>query len=200
MKVVFFGSESSGKTTLCLEIAKYFSVPSCPEYVREYLMLRNLAENRQGIISVYDDIEPMSVGQAALETSFENCFSNHNISSKEMTKKVTKYSTKLLLYDTNIETNWIYSNYYFQKTPEILDMLVAQKQYDLYLLLFPDIAWVDDALRDSPDNRMAMHNLFKDYLLDNHRNFIEINGSYENRFQQAKNAINKLITKIDYKV
>jgi HTH-type transcriptional repressor of NAD biosynthesis genes len=192
MKVVFFGSESSGKTTLCLEIAKYFSVPSCPEYVREYLMLRNLAENRQGIISVYDDIEPMSIGQAALEASFEKYFSNQDISKKK--------TTKLLLYDTNIETNWIYSNYYFQKTPEILDMLVAQKQYDLYLLLFPDIAWVDDGLRDSPDNRMAMHNLFKDYLINNHRNFIEINGSYENRFQQAKNAINKLITKIDYKV
>ena len=185
MKIVFFGSESSGKTTLCLEIAKYFSVPSCPEYVREYLMLRNLAENRQGIISVYDDIEPMSIGQAALEASFEKYFSKQDISQKKI--------TKLLLYDTNIETNWIYSNYYFQKTPEILDMLVAQKQYDLYLLLFPDIAWVDDGLRDSPDNRMAMHHLFKDYLIDNHRNFIEIKGSYENRFQQAKNAINKLL-------
>ncbi len=192
MKVVFFGSESSGKTTICLEIAKYFSVPSCPEYVREYLMLRNLAENRQGIISIYDDIEPMSIGQAALEASFEKYFSNQDISKKKI--------TKLLLYDTNIETNWIYSNYYFQKTPEILDMLVAQKQYDLYLLLFPDIVWVDDGLRDSPNNRMAMHNLFKDYLVDNHRNFIEIKGSYENRFQQAKDAINKLITKNDYKV
>ncbi len=184
MKVVFFGSESSGKTTLCLEIAKYFSVPSCPEYVREYLKLRNLAENRQGIISVYDDIEPMSIGQAALEASFEKYFSNQEISSKQI--------TKLLLYDTNIETNWIYSNYYFQKTPKILDMLVTQKQYDLYLLLCPDIAWIDDGLRDSPDNRMEMHNLFKNYLIDNHRNFVEISGNYENRFQQALCEIGKL--------
>lgn len=192
MKVVFFGSESSGKTTLCLEIAKYFSVPSCPEYVREYLMLRNLTPNRQGIISVYEDIEPMSIGQGALEASFEKYFSNQDTTKKQI--------TRLLLYDTNIETNWIYSKYYFQKTPEILDILVSQKQYDLYLLLFPDIAWIDDGLRDSPNNRMEMHNLFKDYLINNHRNFIEIKGSYENRFQEAKNVINNLITKIDYKV
>jgi nicotinamide riboside kinase len=179
MKIVFFGSESTGKTSLALQIVNKYAVPCCPEYVREYLMLRNLAPNRRKVVSVYDDILPMSVGQAALEASFEK----YALSNTLPTEKSVK--NRMLVYDTNIETNWIYSKYYFGKTPKILDDLVSQKSYDLYFLMSPDIEWVADGLRDSPTNREEMHNLFKNYLIENNRNFVEISGTYDLRFQKV---------------
>jgi nicotinamide riboside kinase len=179
MKLVFFGSESSGKTTLALQISQHFSALYCPEYVREYLTLRNLSPQRKGIVSIYDDIEPMSIGQAALEASFE--------------KSLGLSQQNLLCYDTNIETNYIYSLYYFEKVPTILEELVQKKQYDLYFLLYPDTPWEDDGLRDSPHNRLAMHQLFKDYLLENNRNFIEIKGDVTSRFAQVQQIISTLL-------
>ena len=70
---------------------------------------------------------------------------------------------------------------------------LLKKKYDLYILLVPDIEWVDDGLRDSPTNRMAMHMLFKNYLVTNNRKFIEIGGTYEQRFFQALKAVSKLL-------
>jgi NadR type nicotinamide-nucleotide adenylyltransferase len=180
MKIVLFGAESCGKTTLALQIAKHFAVPVCPEYVREYLQRRNLEANRNGIISIYDDILPMSIGQAALEASFQLFFTNS--------------PQKLQIYDTNIETNWIYSKYYFQKTPQILDNLVSENSYDLYLLLKPDIPWVADGLRDSPTNRTEMHLLFKNYLYSRNRNFVEIAGNYTQRLEMALHTISNSMT------
>ena len=181
IKIVFFGSESSGKTSLASQISKKFEILCCPEYVREYLALRNLAPNRKNIISTYNDILPMAVGQAALEKSFENYSLQTN--------------KNLLIYDTNIETNWIYSKFYYKKTPIILDKLVTEQKYDFYFLMYPDIAWIADGLRDSPNNREAMHNLFKNYLIKNNRNFVEIRGNYESRFEQVYDIVKaKLFT------
>ncbi len=183
MKIVFFGAESSGKTTLALQIAKYFSAFYCPEYVREYLTLRNLSPDRKNIVSVYADIEPMAVGQIALENSLENSYQNN----------LTEGEKKILVYDTNIETNYIYSLYYFQKVPEILQQFVGQKQYDFYFLLYPNTPWVADGLRDSPENRAEMHQLFKDYLQTHQRNFVEINGDLANRFTEVCQIISTLL-------
>lgn len=37
LKIVIFGPESTGKTTLSGDLAKYYGEPVVPEYMREYL-------------------------------------------------------------------------------------------------------------------------------------------------------------------
>jgi HTH-type transcriptional regulator, transcriptional repressor of NAD biosynthesis genes len=171
-KIVVFGSESVGKTTLAAEVAKYFGVPCCPEYVRHYLQYRNQNLARKGIISLYEDIEPMAVGQLALEQSAM-------LVAENMGKK-------LLILDTNIEANYIYSRYYFNRLPALLEVWANKpNNYDYYVLLRPNVAWVADNLRDRPENREAMHLLFKNYLEERGKPFVEIEALHEQRTQEA---------------
>ncbi|SFF48431.1 AAA family ATPase [Thermoflexibacter ruber] len=172
-KVVIFGPESTGKTTLAKQLAIYFHTLWCPEFTRAYLTMKNHLEGRYAkhIVSTYADIEPMAIGQIALEDSLEGQAQN------------------LIFYDTNLLTNLIYSNYYFQKHPAWLPRAVVNRKYDLYLLLDVDVVWEADPLRDRPYARSEMHALFKNALIHHQQNFIEIRGLGEDRLQNAVRAV-----------
>ncbi len=169
-KIVIFGPESTGKTTLAKQLATHFHTLWCPEFTRAYLTMKNQIYARQ-IVSNYEDIEPMAIGQIALEDSFECQAKN------------------LLFYDTNLLTNLIYSDYYFQKHPIWLPRAVVNRKYDLYLLLDIDVAWEADPLRDRPFARSEMYALFKNALVHHQQNFVEITGLGEKRFQNAVQSI-----------
>ena len=66
-KVVLYGPESSGKTTLAIELSKHYRVDWVPEYAREYLQKvwdkdKRVCEPR--------DIMPIAVGQMNLENQY----------------------------------------------------------------------------------------------------------------------------------
>lgn len=172
-KIVIFGPESTGKTTLAKQLATHFHTLWCPEFTRAYLTMKNQLECRyaQRIVSTYEDIEPMAIGQVALEDSFEYQAQN------------------FLFYDTNLLANLIYSNYYFQKHPTWLYRAVENRKYDLYLLLDIDVVWEADPLRDRPFARNEMHSLFKNTLIHHQQNFVEITGLGNNRLQNALKAV-----------
>jgi HTH-type transcriptional repressor of NAD biosynthesis genes len=174
-KIVIFGSESTGKTTLATQLSNYFGVPCCPEFVRYYLSWRNKSADRQHIISVFEDIEPMAVGQIALENSV-------SILAQQL-------QSTFAIFDTNIETNWLYSRHYFDKTPILLDEMLKITDYHFYILLCPDVSWEADGLRDRAENREMMHQLFKNYLVAKGKKFVEIEGLGELRVAKGRAAI-----------
>src|SRR5215831_5450773 len=59
-KIVTIGPESTGKSTLCRQLAKHFSTIWCPEYAREYL-------NQNGVKYGYDDLIKIAQGQLVME-------------------------------------------------------------------------------------------------------------------------------------
>ena len=63
-KVVLYGPESTGKTTLAIELAKYFDVPWVPEFAREYL--QNVWDNEKRICEPRD-LLPIAKGQMDTE-------------------------------------------------------------------------------------------------------------------------------------
>ena len=63
-RVVLYGPESTGKTTLAIELAKHFNVHWVPEYAREYLQKVWESEKR---IWEPKDILPIAFGQMELE-------------------------------------------------------------------------------------------------------------------------------------
>jgi adenylate kinase family enzyme len=85
-KIVIIGPESTGKSTLCQELAEYFETIWCPEYAREYLLTN-------GTDYSFQDLLTIAKGQIALE---EKLAEMDTIVSKldTLEAKVEKYRPK----------------------------------------------------------------------------------------------------------
>ena len=163
-KIVLFGSESTGKTTLAQQLAIHYKTVWVPEYAREYL------ENEK-IEVQYADVVPIAKGQLSSEEAW------------------IKRAWQYLICDTNILETKVYSEAYFGACPEWLLEEIKINKYDLYLLTNIDVAWEPDPMRDKPHEREKMHGLFKNELLERQLPFFEISGMEEARLKNAVYAI-----------
>jgi NadR type nicotinamide-nucleotide adenylyltransferase len=171
-KVVLYGPESTGKTTLSIELSKYFDVPWVPEYAREYL--QNVWDNEKRICEP-QDLLPIAKGQMELENKF------------------SKETDSILICDTNLFETMVYSKYYYGKNCDpLLEKYAKQNKYDLYLLTNIDVPWVKDDLRDKPDERENSFEIFKSELIKNNLPFEIIEGNRKERLKKAIDYISLL--------
>ena len=173
VKIVLFGPESTGKTTLAAQLAKHYKTEWVPEYAREYLQDK---WDREQQTCQPEDLLPIAVGQIALEN------------------QLSKKADKLLICDTDLLETKVYSEaYYLGFCDPILEKYALQNQYDLYLLTSIDIPWEKDDLRDKPMEREQMFAYFRDTLIKYNRNFVTLKGTEELRFQNAVKSIDQLL-------
>jgi len=175
VKIVLFGPESTGKTTLSEQLARYYNTVWVPEYAREYL--QNKWNNERKTCEP-EDLLPIAKGQMKLENA------------------LTKKASKVLICDTDLLETKVYSEaYYVGHCDPLLEKYALQNSYDLYLLTYIDIPWVGDDLRDKPNERERMFAYFKETLAQNNRNFIILKGDKKTRLETTILAIDKLIGK-----
>jgi NadR type nicotinamide-nucleotide adenylyltransferase len=173
IKVVLFGPESTGKTTLSQQLARHYNTVWVAEYAREYLQdkwnnTRKTCEN--------SDLIPIAEGQMRLEN--------------ELAKK----ADKVLLCDTDLLETKVYSQeYYGGFVDPRLDEAAKVNQYDLYLLTYIDTPWEADDLRDRPEQRQEMFDAFEKALKDHNKNYILLKGDKKTRLDKAVKAIDKLL-------
>lgn len=175
IKVVLFGPESTGKTTLSEQLAIHYNTVWVPEYAREYLQDK---WNNEGKTCEPSDLLPIAEGQMKLENA------------------LSKNATKVLICDTDLLETKVYSEaYYIGHCDTILEKYALENSYDLYLLTYIDIPWEKDDLRDKPNEREKMFLYFKETLEKYNKNFITLKGSKKERFTTATNYIDKLLKK-----
>lgn len=175
LKVVLFGPESTGKTTLSRQLARHYNTVWVPEYAREYLQ-RKWNDERKTCEP--HDLLPIAEGQMRMEN--------------ELTKK----ATKILICDTDLLETKVYSEaYYIGHCDPILEKYALQNTYDLYFLTYIDIPWEADDLRDKPGEREEMFMYFKDTLEKYGKNFIILKGNKKERLEKAINHIDTLLNK-----
>ncbi len=173
VKVVLFGPESTGKTTLAKDLANYFDTVWVPEYAREYLQEKWDKEKKT---CEPHDLLPIAYGQMRLEN--------------ELAKK----ANKVLICDTDLLETKVYSEaYYVGYCDPLLEEYALRNHYDLYLLTYIDVPWEKDDLRDKPKERERMFAYFKETLEKYGRNFVTLKGVRERRLQTAIQHIEKLI-------
>ena len=163
-KVVLYGPESSGKTTLAASLAHYFETEWIPEFAREYLQNKWDLEQKTCEPS---DLIPIAVGQMKLEN------------------QAIQLGSKMLFLDTNLLTTKVYSDVYYGFCDESLKMAASQNTYDLYLLTDIDIPWEADDLRDKPNERSEMFQAFENELIRLKLPYFKISGNVEKRMETA---------------
>lgn len=174
-KFVVIGPESTGKTTLCKNLADHFKAPWVAEYAREYLESKSTTYN-------YTDLAEIAKGQLALEQQAVSAIVE------------SEYPTIVIL-DTNLLVIKIWSEYVFNKCDNTLLTSIANMQYDGYLLCNTDIPWVKDNLREYPNivERQKLFVYYKEELSEQSAPWVIIEGDYEARTTLAIRFINAIL-------
>ena len=173
VKVVLFGPESSGKTTLSKQLARYYNTVWAPEFAREYLQEK---WNNERKTCEAEDLIPIAIGQMKLEN------------------KLAKKADKVLICDTDLLETKVYSEeFYGGFVDKKLNKAANENTYDLYLLTYIDTPWEEDDLRDRPEQRLEMFTAFETALKTHNRPYILLKGDRETRLKNATEAINKII-------
>ncbi|RUA07056.1 MAG: nicotinate-nucleotide adenylyltransferase [Flavobacteriia bacterium] len=173
VRIVLFGPESTGKTTLSELLARHYNTVWVKEFARNYLQEK---WNNERKTCEHNDLIPIAIGQMQLEN------------------KLARKADKVLICDTDLLETKVYSEEYYGGfvDPE-LDKAALENQYDLYLLTYIDTPWEADDLRDRPEQRQEMFDAFENALKKYDRPYITLKGDVKNRMDKAVNAIDKIL-------
>ena len=177
IKVVLFGPESTGKTTLSIQLARYYNSVWVPEYARDYL--QNKWNNERKTCEP-KDLLPIAIGQMELENT------------------LAQKTDSVLICDTDLLETKVYSEEYYSGTCDsLLEKYALKNTYDLYFLTYIDTPWEADDLRDKPEERQEMFEAFKTALIKYKRPFVLLKGDKKTRLATATKHINQLLEKND---
>ena len=179
-KIVAIGPESTGKSRLCEMLADHFHTAWVPEYAREYLIAN-------GTDYTHEQLSEIAEGQLRAEDSIIHQF-NETIHPFER-------KTLPVFIDTDMYVMKVWSEFVFNQCNNAILNKIVHRQYDLYLLCKPDAPWVKDELREYPDyeSREKLFHYYKDAMINQSVPWIEISGSYEERFEKAVKATEQLL-------
>ncbi len=173
---MIIGPESTGKTTLCKNLAQHFNTLWVPEFAREYL-------ETHGTKYTYEDLEAIAAGQLKLEDEMINRLSSQIPDAN------------CLMIDTDMYVLKVWSEYVFEKCSPFILEAIAERKYDLYLLCDIDVPWVKDYLREYPDEgpRIELMTIYKDILIHQQTPWQIISGNYTERTKKAIRAVEAIL-------
>jgi NadR type nicotinamide-nucleotide adenylyltransferase len=187
IKVVVIGPESTGKSSLCEQLANHYNTEWVKEYAREYLLAN-------GTEYSYDNLLEIAEGQFALENAAIQAAKDK---IKNANESNSTSSSELILIDTNMYVLKVWCEFVFDKChPWILNQII-ENSYDLYLLCNIDLPWVKDELREYPDLeiREKLYHHYKDLLINQSTPWVNISGNYQQRLEVAIKAIDSVLIK-----
>jgi len=168
-RIALVGTESVGKTTLTEKLSKFYNTPYVHEVGRDY----SYRYSDQLTVEHFD--------QLAME---------HFL----LTEKLALGCNRLLLIDSEALVTQYYLEMYFKQRSSLIDEIIRRQKFDLCLFLEPDLEWVDDGLRFAGDEKVReKNNIHMKEMLDEYGiSYRSISGDYNNRFVEAKKAIDEL--------
>ena len=172
-RIVIFGTESTGKSTLAERLAEYFGEPWSREYAREFW-------DAQGGRIAAEDLDAIGRGQIANEES------------------AAAQARRVVFSDTDLLTCTLWNDALFpgacpawvREQAEVRARRVAR-----YLLCDADVPFVADPQRCFPDeaSRARARNVWRDALVTRGLPFVEIRGAWAERERRAIAAVEEIL-------
>lgn len=183
-KIVIIGPESTGKSTLCKQLAAHYKTIWVKEYAREYLL-------KNGTDYSFENLLVIAMGQIREE---ELGIGNWKaLNNKQQTALPDRQATNNYPFfiDTDMYVMKVWCEFVFDKCHHWILNRIAERKYDLYLLCNTDLPWVKDELREYPDlvSRQKLYQYYKDIMISQHVPWFDISGSYKERLQKAIAAV-----------
>lgn len=178
-KIVIIGPESTGKSTLCEQLAGHYKTIRVKEYAREYLL-------KNGTDYSFENLLDIAKGQIATEENLTEQLAYGNSEFKIQNSK--------LFIDTDMYVLKVWCEFVFDKCHHWILNRIAERKYDLYLLCQTDLPWVKDELREYPDlvSRQKLYHYYRDIMINQHVPWVDINGTSEVRLQKAIAAVESI--------
>jgi len=165
-KIVITGPESTGKSSLAAALAKHYNSIWLPEYAREYI------DSLQREYTA-KDIENIAMEQIRRE------------------KELLNYADRFLFCDTDPLVCHIWYKVKYGEESKTISKLLKEANYDLILLCDIDIEWAYDPMREHPDKREWLFEMYGSELKTFNKESHLISGQNDNRIQMAVDIINR---------
>jgi NadR type nicotinamide-nucleotide adenylyltransferase len=169
-RVALVGGESTGKTTLCTQLAREFETTWVPEYGRLYCEV-----GRPAMELTLVDFEAIAWGQATWED------------------EAARTANRVLLCDTDLHVTATWSDIVVGQRPGWLTAAARARHYDLVLLLHHDVPWRSDDVRVLGDRRAEHTDRIRRELEEAGRPIVTVSGNFEERTAAATAAIRRTL-------
>lgn len=167
-KIVVLGTESTGKTTLVKNLSQHFNCTAVFEAGR--------------------DLIPDSSSFA-----FEDLYKVAELHASRIARAL-EGEHPLLIIDTDIHITNSYATFSFGKRLEVPDSMYEINKANLYLYLNKDVPFIQDGTRMDEKERNLLDHSHRQELRNHQINIHEIRGQWEERFEQAKNLIQGILS------
>lgn len=166
-RIAIVGPECTGKTDLARFLADHYKTVWVPEFARTYLETLDREYTKA-------DLPHIAQGQAALEDS------------------LAEQANRFLFCDTNLIVIKIWSEFKYDSCDPVILTEMYARTYDLHLLTDVDLPWEDDPLREHPDKRQELFDLYEAELKNNNIRYQTISGDFTQRRAAALAAMEVL--------
>ena len=167
--IVVTGPESTGKSTLCQQLAEHFHSEYITEYARNYVAERDYKYT-------YEDVEHIA--------RYQHEYLRKKI--EEIKRKPVESDEPYILF---VDTHLIITKVWFEKVygrePEWIADAIKQSPVDLYLLCQPDTPWEYDPVRENPEIRQELYDRYKALIEQYGFKYAEVSGLGSKRFECA---------------
>jgi len=167
-RVRLIGPESTGKTTLAEALAARFETVWVPEASRALYA-------QKGFRFVYNDVAEVAWAQLEAEET------------------AAREANRVLICDTDALSTLVYARHYFGQAPRLLGRLAGERRYSATLLCAPDLPYVPDPVRDAPEVRDHLFEVFREELQARGVAYIEIAGTGDARTEAAVRAVEEVL-------
>jgi NadR type nicotinamide-nucleotide adenylyltransferase len=165
IRIAITGPESSGKTTLAEQLALQTHGTWIPEYAREFLEQLNRPYTQA-------DLDTIAKGQLY-------AWENAPVSN-------------LQICDTDMLVMKVWSDFKFGSCSSFILDALNNQTFNHYFLCQPDLEWEEDPLREHPEKRDELYELYLKELTERNLPYTIVGGTQEERIEKCLNVLSKI--------